>query len=308
MLVISAKSGQLGNRLLLSANFMAFASENNFTVINPAFEEYADFFRSTYQDFLCCYPSRPFSIAGNKWLRKYYYNINRYLAESGRFNTINIKRDYPFNWSNSTSITKELKSQNISFFQGWMFRDGWFIDDISNLQKHGEKIRAYFQPLKKYQLNVEKLISNIRSQADIIIGVHIRHGDYQQHQNGRFFYLIEDYLKVIESAKILFSNKKVIFLICSNQRQNDDFFQHLSYVYGNNHIIEDMYSLAKCDYIIGPPSSYSMWASFYGERPLYMIRDVNKMLELKDFVHFYQWQGVFHYNEDWSKSFWEWTH
>ncbi|MEI1373615.1 alpha-1,2-fucosyltransferase [Nostoc sp. UHCC 0926] len=307
MLVISAKSGQLGNRLLLFANFIAFARENNFTVINPAFEEYANLFSSTDKDLLCCYPSRQFSIAGNQLLRKYYYNINRYLAESGRFNTINIKRNQPFSWSNS-SITKELKLRSINFFQGWVFRDGWFVDDISNLQKHGEKIRAYFQPLKKYQLNVAKLISNIRSQTDVIIGVHVRHGDYQQHQNGRYFYLVEDYLKVMESAQTLFHNKKVTFLICSNQEQKEDYFQHLSYVYGNNHIIEDMYSLAECDYIIGPPSSYTMWASFYGERPLYMIRDVNKTLKIEDFVHFSQWKGVFYYNEDWSKSVWEWTH
>ncbi|MEH1842036.1 MAG: alpha-1,2-fucosyltransferase [Nostoc sp.] len=167
---------------------------------------------------------------------------------------------------------------------------------------------TYFQPLKSYQLNVAKLISNIRSQTDVLIGVHIRHGDYQQHQNGRYFYLVEDYLKVMESAKMLFPNKKVTFFICSNQKQNDEYFQHLSYAYGNNHIIEDMYSLAECDYIIGPPSSYTMWASFYGKRPLYMIRDVNKTLDIEDFVHFHQWQGVFYYNEDWSKNFWEWTH
>ncbi|WP_375495781.1 alpha-1,2-fucosyltransferase [uncultured Nostoc sp.] len=307
MLVISAKSGQLGNRLLLFANFIAFAIENNVTVINPAFDEYADFFISTSQDFLCCYPPTPFSITGNQFLRKYYYNINRYLAESRRFNTINIKRNEPFNWSNS-NITKDIKLGSINFFQGWVFRDGWFVDDISNLKKHQEKIRAYFQPLDKYQLNVAKLISNIRSRTDIIIGVHIRHGDYQQHQNGKYFYLIEEYLKVMESAQTLFPNQKVTFLICSNQKQNEDCLQHLSYINGNNHIIEDMYSLAECDYIIGPPSSYSMWASFYGERPLYMIRDVNKTLEIEDFVHFYQWQGVFHYNEDWSKSVWEWKH
>lgn len=307
MLVISAKSGQLGNRLFLFANFIAFAIENNFTVANPAFEEYADFFVSTSKDFLSCYPPPLVSIPGNKLLRRYYYNLNHFLAESGRFNTINIKRNQPFNWSNSI-ITKELKSGSINFFQGWMFRDGWFVDDLSNLQKHGEKIRAYFQPLKKYQLNVTNLISQIRSQTDVIVGVHIRHGDYQEHQNGKYFYLFEEYLKVMESAKALFPNKKVTFLICSNQKQKEDYLQHLSYVYGNNHIIEDMYSLAECDYIIGPPSSYNMWASFYGKRPLYMIRDVNKTLKIEDFVHFYQWQGVFYSNEDWSKSFWEWTH
>lgn len=307
MLVISAKSGQLGNRLLLFANFIAFAIENNYTVLNPAFEDYAEFFQSTAKDFLCRYPAPLFSIPNNKWLGKYYYNFNRYLVESGRYKIIQIQRDQPFNWSHS-QIAKELQPKAVNFFQGWLFRDGWFVDDTSNLRRHQEKIRAYFQPLKQYQLNIANLVSKIRSQTDIIIGVHIRQGDYQYHQDGKYFYSIEQYVKVMASALALFPEQKVTFLICSNQKQEEHYFQHLSYIYGNNHIIEDMYSLAECDYIIGPPSSYTMWASFYGERPLFMIRDVDKKLELKDFVHFYEWQGVFHYDEDWSKSFWEWTH
>jgi hypothetical protein len=306
MLIISAKSGQLGNRLLLYSNFIAYAINNNFTVFNPAFEEYAEFFQSTARDLFCRYPANPLFIPGNQRLRQKYYNFNRYLANSGRFNTITIQRDRPFNWG-SSSILQEIKP-GLNFFQGWLFRDGWFIDEISNLHQHREKICTYFQPLKKYQLNVAKLISNIRNQSSLIIGIHIRQGDYQQHQNGRYFYLAEDYVRVMESAQALFSNQNVTFLICSNQKQEDNYFHDFNYVYGNNHLIEDMYALAECDYIIGPPSSYTMWASFYGEKPLYMIRDVNKKLAMADFVQFYQWQGFFHQHEDWSKSFWEWTH
>lgn len=307
MLVISAKSGQLGNRLLLFANFIAFAIENTLTVLNPAFEEYAEFFQGTAQNILCCYPPLPVLLPGNRKLRKFYYNLNSYLSENGRFHAVEIKRDKPFNWRDS-NIAEQVKSKSIHFFKGWLFRDGWFVAETANLRKHGDAIRTYFQPLQKYQKNIAKLISNIRNKTDILIGIHIRQGDYQQHQNGRYFYQAEQYVKVMESAQMLFSDKKITFLICSNEKHEIHHFQHLSYVFGNNHIIEDMYALAECDYIIGPPSSYTMWASFYGERPLYMIRDVNKALERKDFVHFYQWQGIFHYNDDWSKSFWEWTH
>jgi hypothetical protein len=307
MLIISAKSGQLGNRLLLFANFIAFAIENNLTVLNPAFEEYANLFESTSKDFLCRYPHTPLSISGNKFLRKYYYIFNRYLAESGKFNTLEIKRNQTFSWSKS-NIVNDLNPRTLNFFQGWLFRDGWFVDDLPTLHKHRETICTYFQPLNKYKLNVDKLISHIRSQAEIIIGVHIRHGDYQQHHNGLYFYSVEEYLKVIKLVKELFTDKKLTFLICSNQKQKESYFQDISHVYGNNHIIEDMYSLAQCDYIIGPPSSYTMWASFYGKKPLYMIRNINKALTVQDFVDFYQWRGVYHAHEDWSKSYWEWTH
>ena len=49
-----------------------------------------------------------------------------------------------------------------------------------------------------------------------------------------------------------------------------------------------MYALAECDYVVGQPSSYTMWASFYGDKPFYTIRNANKTINLKDFVHFYE--------------------
>ncbi|HAX75452.1 MAG TPA: hypothetical protein DCY88_06405 [Cyanobacteria bacterium UBA11372] len=307
MLVIAAKSGQLGNRLLLFANYIAFARENNLWLLNPAFNEYAEFFQATANDLLCSYPPPPLKIKGNRWLRIKYYQLNRSLAESGMFKLINITREKPFNWSDS-KVTEQVKANSIAFMQGWLFRDGWFVGDTSLLRKHGDAIRAYFKPLEKYRQNVAKLIENIKKYADILIGIHIRQGDYQQHQNGRYFYKSEDYIKVMASVNQLFANKKVNFLICSNAQQERKLLSQVDYHFGNNQIIEDMYALAECDYIMGPPSSYNMWASFYGDKPLYTLRDINKAPSLNDFVHFYEWQGIFHYREDWSQSYWEWTH
>ena len=80
MLIISAKSGQLGNRLLLFANFIAFAIEHNLTVLNPAFEEYAEYFVDTASDFLCCYPPPYFTLAGNKFIRSKYFKLINSLS------------------------------------------------------------------------------------------------------------------------------------------------------------------------------------------------------------------------------------
>jgi Glycosyl transferase family 11 len=308
MLVISAKSGKLGNRLFLFANFIAFAIENDLTVSNPAFEDYAEYFRYTTKDILCLYPTPRLKFKGNKWLRQQYYNLNRYLARSSHFCTINIQRNKPFNWSNY-NIQKELNLNKINFFQGWLFRDGWFVEDIPNFKKHRNIICNYFQPIEKHQLNINNLIFRVRQQAKIVIGVHIRQGDYQQHQNGRYFYSIEDYAKIMKLVTKLFPEKQTIFFICSNVKQDySNYFHDISYALGNHHIVEDMYCLAECDYIIAPPSSYSMWSSFYGDVPLYMIRDINKSIDINDFVNFYQWKGKFHSHEDWSKTYWEWTH
>lgn len=307
MLIISAKSGQLGNRLLLFANFIAVAIEHNLTVLNPAFEEYAEYFVGTSRDFLCCYPPPHFSLPANKFIRNKYYKLIKYLNSKKIWNTQEITREKPFNWVNYQE-SDTLKYNSTICFQGWLFRDGWFVEDLPKLHKYADQIRSYFTPLQQYKINVDSLILNLKNNADIIIGVHIRQGDYEQHQKGRYFYKTEQYLEVMNSAVKLFETKQVKFLITSNIHQEPSLFDDFNCVFAKGHLIEDMYALAECDYIVGPPSSYSMWASFYGEKPLYTIRDLSQTINLKDFVHFYEWQGIFHYRDKWSESFWEWTH
>ena len=112
----------------------------------------------------------------------------------------------------------------------------------------------------------------------------------------------------MNSVVKLFNRKKIKFFIGSNIPQNQGLFYNFNCGFGSGHLIEDMYALAECDYVVGPPSSYSMWASFYGDKPLYTIRNVNKTINLKYFVHFYGWQVIFHGRDEWSESFWEWTH
>ncbi len=307
MLIISAKSGQLGNRLLLFANFIALAIEHNLTVLNPAFEEYAEFFVGTSKNFLCCYPPRYFTLASNKSLRSKYFKLINNLSNKNILKTQRITREKPFNWINYQDIST-IKHSSIVCFQGWLFRDGWFVEDLPKLHKYADQIRAYFTPLQQYTINVNSLILNVRNNADLIVGIHIRQGDYAQHQKGRYFHTTEQYLKVMNSIVKIFQGKRIKFLICSNIQQNPSLFNDFNCVFAQGHLVEDMYALAECDYIVGPPSSYTMWASFYGEKPLYMIRDVSKTINLEDFVHFYQWQGLFSYRDNWNESFWDWTH
>lgn len=307
MLIIAAKSGQLGNRLLLFANFIAWATDHNLTVLNPAFEEYAEFFTGTASDLLCCYPPLYFTPPANRFLRSKYYKFINYLAGRKLLKIKEITRKEAFSWSKNPE-TEKLDRASIICFKGWLFRDGWFVEDLPKLREYAAPIRSYFTPVEPYKINVNNLMSNLKNRADIIIGIHIRQGDYERHQNGRYFYTSDRYIEVMKGAIEVFSGKNIKFLICSNVKQDLDLFKHFNCVFGSGHFIEDMYALSECDCIIGPPSSYTMWAAFYGEKPLYMMRDVRKPIKLNDFVHFYEWQGVFNYRDNWSESFWEWTH
>jgi hypothetical protein len=67
-----------------------------------------------------------------------------------------------------------------------------------------------------------------------------------------------------------FAGEKVRFLIFSDEEQDTDVFKAAGsdYFFRSGHIIENLYSLAECDYIVSPPSTYGEWASFYGRTPL----------------------------------------
>jgi len=54
--LVAAKAGRLGNRLFLSAYFMANALACGYRLMNPALGEYAPFFEGSVRDPLCRFP------------------------------------------------------------------------------------------------------------------------------------------------------------------------------------------------------------------------------------------------------------
>jgi hypothetical protein len=61
--------------------------------------------------------------------------------------------------------------------------------------------------------------------------------------------------------------------VCSDAALRLTDFPGLPVTLGSGVAIEDLYALAACDRLVGPPSTFTQWASFYGRVPLYYIRD-----------------------------------
>jgi hypothetical protein len=277
MITIVGKPGQLGNSLFLFANFLACAIENNFKIANPAFDEYAEYFETTARDFFCRYPSRASLWKGNRWTRKIFFSFNYYLTRLLVRSGINTRlvRAIALDWDeqvrlDSPDFLARARSTRLLFAQGWLFRDG------TNFNKQADAIRAFFEPLEVFQHNVERLIRSAREDCDLLVGVHIRHGDYKRFLDGKYFYEVHEYARLMEKVEEMHPNRRVKFLICSNVKQSAADFTRFNFIFGNDHLIEDVYSFARCDLLVGPPSTYTMWAAFYGHVPLYMIEDIER--------------------------------
>ena len=142
-------------------------------------------------------------------------------------------------------------------------------------------------PNKNYRENVERYFKKYNDEHDLLIGVHIRGGDYKKFEGGKWFYTPEQYYdKIKEVASLdIFAGKRLGFVICTNEK-NVSFPVSSGFSVFNEerHFVEDLYLLAKCDYIIGPPSTFSIWASFYGGVPLHFIHNLHDKIDPRGFV------------------------
>lgn len=154
------------------------------------------------------------------------------------------------------------------------FIDAWkHSEDASFISKNKKVIKELFTP---NLATTYKLHKSIPPFGGVTIGVHIRMGDYKEYLSGRYYFGVEKWAKYIEHLNSIFDTKHIRFLICSNE---NNICEQISKILPNINIfsirntdgLTDLYALTKCDYIIGVPSSYSQWASFIGDVPLYLI-------------------------------------
>jgi hypothetical protein len=142
---------------------------------------------------------------------------------------------------------------------------------------------------------VESMINTIREHADLVIGVHIRHGDYKTFYDGKYYYTLVEYHQFMLQIQKLYEHKKIAFFISSNESFSLEIFKGCKcYRFGKESSgdILDLYTLSICDKIIGPWSTYSRWASFIGNVPLCCIKEHKQIIEdndfciVSDFYHF----------------------
>ncbi len=287
MIVISDKSGQLGNRIIVFASFIAIACEQNLTVANPSFEEYSDYFDSCKNYLIPGYPKAYFKTS-KKYLRRFSYRLAYLVARilhRLKFNSRYLGYIYLDSNERFNLQTKhKLLEKTFCLVQGWGFQPGQL------LSKHRERICAFFQPGHEYNLRITEFISQAKTGNRLLIGIHIRQGDYKNFEGGKYFFETDSYIRLISHLNQQFFtelNQKPRFVIFSNQSLKQEVFHLLDgidFIFGPGHELLDMYCLSACNYICGPPSTYTIWASFYGNAPLFMFREPGKKISPSEFL------------------------
>lgn len=175
--------------------------------------------------------------------------------------------------------------------KGWQTRS-----DTRYLQQTLPELQRIFRPKDDIMTKAEAMVAELRQEADLVVGVHIRRGDYATWHDGRFFYELEDYRQFMLRVQALYAGRRVSFFISSNEAfEPDDVFEGCRcrrFGREPSGAILDLYTLSVCDLIIGPFSSYSRWASFIGHVPLCFLEskdqqfDASSFSPIVDFFHF----------------------
>ena len=185
----------------------------------------------------------------------------------------------------------------LGFIKGWQTRT-----DTRYLKLTMPELQQIFRPKDDIMQKAEALLSEMRQASDMVVGVHVRRGDYATWNDGRFFYSLEEYHQFMLRLQRLYRDKKVEFFISSNEDFSLDSFEGCRcrrFGKEPSGAILDLYTLSLCDRIVGPFSSYSRWASFIGEVPLCFLETKDQQFteqsfsKIVDFFHFENGKEIF---------------
>lgn len=304
--ILCGRQGRMGNQLLAFAHFLGWALDNGATVSNATFWRYCPFFeisrgtllahidplRGTatgftprleqgFRQFL--HQHRPALVSTLEAcvercgespslaeLRKALFQYTLTLVEHPE-----ARAAYPhagFFFTDRKGDTVQELEELAPGFTELNFFDGWGFRYRAGFISHRETIKQILRPLAAYRRNADGLIQQLRQGHDRVIGVHVRRDDYRDFKGGQWYYGDDVFLRLMRECEALYANEKVAFVLCSDEPLQLEAFAGLSVFRGPGHMMEDLLSLAGADLIIGPPSTFSTWASYQGDTPRFFIR------------------------------------
>ncbi|MBT3067048.1 hypothetical protein [Rhodoferax sp. U11-2br] len=282
MLIINDKPGQMCNCLWSYAPYIAFARENNIKVALPHFYKYSDlFFNLNNTDGVIV--KAPFQKLGTAKTLYFFYKIFVKLCKtiSKKIDLKNLSIYLNFSeWEKECWPKSILLKKNALVFVG-----SWNGDrDNDIFLKNKKYIVNLFKPEEKCSQEVDAVFYELRKNYDLVIGLHVRRGDYKTFIDGRYYFDDVVYANFVKQLAAQMPSRRLITYIASNETIDISSFNGLAVHYvPSSSPLTDLESLGRCDYILGPPSTFSMWASFVGDKPLLFLKNKTHLISLADF-------------------------
>ena len=263
-MIFVTDKGRLCNNILQYGHLYAWGREHGQKTVSMRF----------------AYKYPEFNISHTKYHNHFVYIIIKYAAYCGIIPTIDF--------NNFSSDYRE--EQQVMLNKTFVLAKGWCVRFYDLFEKYRNEIVQLFQFSPKVRRRAEKRLSTNHPDA-VRLGVHIRRGDYSRWCGGHYYYSDEQFVTAIQRFIQLMPEKKVEVFICGNDPKLDRLYYHRTLGaetvhFPNGKPAEDLCLFSQCDYLIGPPSTFTLVASMYRDTPLYWIVDANAPLSLDSFQSF----------------------
>lgn len=282
IIIVGDNSGRFGNRLLLFMNVVAHAIEHGGRVINPSFARYASRFESIMDDPAMCRVPPACTGLGDSTFRAAAVSAGARFLRWSRWKNGRHHALIRLGWEESCDMSspaflERTKDKEFVILAGWLFRDR------PSITKHQLELRHVFRPTVELDRAAREIVGRARGERSILLGLHVRRSDYQKHLGGRYFFDAAQYANVVARVLELVPQQDLSVLVCGDEAVELD-VPGLDWVQSPGYEAEDMFALARCDLIAGPPSSFNQCASLLGNKPLYTIADPERAFSVDDFA------------------------
>lgn len=260
--ILGDGDGQMCNKLLFQAQVLASSNKRGFDVVYYGFKRYdgIEYDETVFQKHFISKPE--IFILQNAL--KYILRISKKVRKVNFSNAWYIERK-----KEALKIEEKIKAgylQNRTVY--WV---GWPYMDYESLRSSTNELRQFFS-FKQDILKEADAFIDIH-QYDVIFGIHMRRGDYKNWKGGKYYYDDATYRRVICEACAQNKGKKIAVILFCNELLHEDSWKlnGVDVFISKNSAVVDLCLLSKCSIIIGPPSSFSGWASFIGNTRRFLL-------------------------------------
>ena len=269
-MIFARDKSQMCNNLLQYAHVYAWGREHGRKVISMRFSY-------KYQYFHICHTN----LTGFGWYLFAKYMAALHLLPTASFKHADCDRE---------ALERKMLRHRHIVVSGWNVRFyDLFLKYRSEIVELFRIDECYTQPVRE-KMNVNDNVEgqrllpqslrpvslDLRPKSQISLGVHIRRGDYATWQDGRYFFNDKVYANYINRFAAMHPDQTVdVFLSTNDAQVTAEHYQALCPKVRIHHLKgsapEDLFMLSECDYLIGPPSTFSLVAAMYRDIPLYRM-------------------------------------
>lgn len=160
---------------------------------------------------------------------------------------------------------------------GWSFRCHELTQKYRSRPSRLYRLR---HSLAEDELLLVEQIQWARKAGSKVVGLHVRRGDYSSWQGGRYWFSDDSYASVVRSVRsqLLEEGHDCFVVVFTNDVDAPSCGQDLT---ARGRWFADLIGMQNCDLLVGPPSTFTLWASCSASVPFIHLQSVDDAVSLE---------------------------